>query len=401
MRILHITPGFQHPLVRGPDRHFHLLRELSRRHELTLLTLARSEIPDEAMEEVQAYASRVFVIDISPNNGTGGNWPTAIGRRLEKEWRFRAGLSKMKETFERVTREETFDVVLFHGKNVFPLIEGWQASPIVTDFCDATSLRIRKKMRYASKAKVPLLMLRYLQVRGIEKKLIRKSAQLAFISRRDREAVLGPEDRSPIVANGIDLEYWQRKTNNPRPNCLIFTGVMDYGPNEDAALYLIDEILPLLKKSRSDVEIVIAGRSPTPALLERDARHPEVTVTGFVEDMRPYLEQAAVFAAPLRYGSGQQNKILEALAMEVPVVTTPLSEEGVRVEGEQDLPLYVAENAPAFAESVLKLLDQPTERARLATRGRQYMEEHFSHAQSAMRLEQMCFEALEENNERS
>lgn len=397
MRILHVTPGFQHPLVRGSDRHFHLLRELSRRHELTLLTLARSEIPQEAMEEVKAYAGQVFVIDISANNGAGGNWPTAVGRRLEKEWRLRAALSKMKETFQRLTREDQFDVVLFHGKIVFPVIEGWQARPIVTDFCDATSLRVRKKMRYASKAKVPLLMLRYLQVRAIEKKLIRKSAQLAFISVRDREAILGPEDRSPIVANGIDLEYWRRKTNNPRPNCLIFTGVMDYGPNEDAALYLIDEILPLLKKSRPDVEILIAGRSPTPPLLERDARYPEVTVTGFVEDMRPSLEQAAVFVAPLRYGSGQQNKILEALAMEVPVVTTPMSEEGVRVEGEQDLPLYVAEGAPAFTESVLKLLEQPSERIRLATAGRRYMEKHFSWSQSAGQIEQMCFEALEAN----
>lgn len=375
------------------------MRELSQRHELTLLTLARSKIPAEAMQEMEGYARRVFAFDITAGedgqNGNGRNLPTSVGRRLQREWRFWTGRKKMQETLENLSREGAFDVVLFHGKNVFPIVDGWNETPVVSDFCDATSLRVRKKMRYASKAKVPLLMLRYLQVRATEKKMVSQSSSVAFISRRDRQAILGADDSSPIVTNGIDLEYWRRKTNNPRPNCLIFTGVMDYAPNEDAALYLVDEILPRLKASIADVELVIAGRDPKPLLKERAARHPQVTVTGFVDDMRTYLERAAVFVAPLRYASGQQNKILEALAMEIPVVTTPISEEGVRVSDTQELPLYSAEGAAAFADCVLQLLQQPSERARLAARGRKYVEEHFSWPQSAAQLEQMCFEALE------
>ena len=394
MKILHVTPEFQHPLVRGSDRHYHLLRELSTRHEITLLTLARAEISDEAMQEVQGRTCQSFVIDVTAHE-IKNRLPTAIGRRLQREWQFRKGLSRMKGTFQRLTRNESFDVVLFHGKSVFPVIHDFSALPIVTDFCDATSFRIRNKMRYAGKAKAPLLMLRYLKVRATEKKMIEKSSQLFFITRRDREKILGPEDLSSIVSNGIDLDYWQRKDNNPRPNCLIFTGVMDYGPNEDAAIFLIDEILPLLKQTRPEVEIMIAGRSPTPALLQRAQRHPEVTVTGFVEDMRSYLEQAAIFVAPLRYGSGQQNKILEALAMEVPVVTTPMTEEGVRVDDRQAPPLCVAESAPDFARSVHQLLHQPSERARLAVQGRQYVQDHFSWSQSARQVESMCVEVLE------
>lgn len=394
LKILHITPAFQHPLVRGSDRHYQLLRELARHHDLTLLTLARSEIPDEAMEELRALTSDLFAIDVSVN-GADHILPTAIGRRLEREWRFRQGLAQMKEIFERLTREESFDILLFHGKSVFPVIEAYEARPVVVDFCDATSFRVRTKMRHAGKAKIPLLMLRYLKVRATEKQMVRKASRLIFITRRDREKILGPGDSSPIVSNGIDLDYWRRRTSNPRPNCLIFTGVMDYGPNEDAALYLIDEILPLLKQSRPEVEIIIAGRSPTPALLRRDERHPEVTVTGFVEDMRTWLEKGAVFVAPLRYGSGQQNKILEAMAMEVPVVTTTTTAEGVRVEDEQVPPLCVADDAPSIARSVLQLLEQPSERARLAADGRQYMEKYFNWSQSASQVEAMCFEVLE------
>lgn len=394
MKILHITPAFQHPLVRGSDRHYHFLRELSRRHEVTLLTLVRSEIPLEALEEVRDLTADLYAVDISAS-GSEQILPTAAGRRLEHEWRFRKGLSRMKDTFEALTREQSFDVILFHGKSVFPVIKEFEARPIVVDFCDATSFRIRNRIRYASKAKAVPLLLRYAQVRRTERKLAQKSSQVAFISRRDREKVLGRDDRSPVVPNGIDLDYWRRQSDNPRQNCLIFTGVMDYGPNEDAALYLIDEVLPLLKKSRPDVEIIIAGRSPTPALLQRGERHPEVMVTGFVKDMRTYLEQAAIFIAPMRYGSGQQNKILEAMAMELPVITTPLSQEGIWAEAEQEPPLVVAESPPAFAESVLNMLERPEGCARLAKEGRQYMEKHFSWEESASKLEQMCYSAME------
>lgn len=393
MKILHVTPSLQHPQVRGPDRHYQLLRELSQRHDVTHLTLARSEIPPAAMDELQELTCGLHVIDVT----TGGKkdaWPTAIGRRLHREWRFQVGLSQMKKTFRRLTSEESFDIVFFHGKSIYPVIDDFDGCPIVTDFCDATSFRVRSKMDYAGKAKVPLLWLRYLKVRATEKKMIEKSSRLFYISRRDREKIMGPDDTAPIVSNGINLDYWRRRTGERRPNRLVFTGIMDYGPNEDAALYLIDEVLPLLKKSNQEVEVIIAGRSPTPALQQRAARHPEVTVTGFVEDMRTPLEEASLFVAPLRYGSGQQNKILEALAMEVPVITTPLALEGVRVDGAQP-PICVAEDAPAFARSVVELLRDSSERNRLAAAGRRYVQDHFSWSHSARQVERMCQEVME------
>lgn len=393
MKILHVTPSLQHPLVRGSDRHYQLLRELSQRHDVTHLTLARSEAPPAAMEELQDLACGLHVIDIA-TRGKKDGFPAGVAQRLQREWRFQAGLSQMKKTFRRLTRETSFDVVLFHGKSVYPVIQDFDACPIVTDFCDATSFRVRSKMNYASKLKAPFLWLRYLKVRSTERKMIERSSRLFFISRRDREKIMGPDDTSPIVSNGINLQYWKRRTDERQPNNLVFTGVMDYGPNEDAALYLIDEILPLLKESNQAVEIVIAGRSPTPTLQQRAARHPEVTVTGFVEDMRTPLEKATLFVGPLRYGSGQQNKILEALAMEVPVITTPLALEGVRVDGAQP-PICVAQDAPEFARSVTELLRDASKRNRLAAAGRRYVQDHFSWSHSARQIERMCQEVME------
>jgi glycosyltransferase involved in cell wall biosynthesis len=402
MRILHITPSFQHPKVRGPNRHYHFIRELSQRHSITLLTLVSSEITAEAMQEMASYTERILTFG---SNGSSnlhkGRWLghlPVIGDRTERTLQLRAGVKQMKKAFVQLLEQESYDLVLFHGKSVFPVIEDWAELPIVADFCDATSMRVHTRMSYASKAKLPLLGLRYLQIRQIEKKLVRKTPHIAFISVRDREAILGPYDRSEVIPNGLDLQYWRRKSNSRQPDCLIFTGVMNYAPNEDAALYLIDEILPFLRQSVPNLEVLIVGRDPTSALSERGRRHPEVTVTGFVDDMRPYLERAAIFAAPVRYASGMQNKIQEAMAMEVPVVTTSAVAGGLRTGSGPEPPLYVADEPRAFADSISSLLVQDTERARLAAEGRRFAEKNFDWPRSAQQLEHMCLEAVREND---
>ena len=396
MKMLYITPAFQHPNVRGPNRHYHFIRELSQRHKITLLTVARSDIPHEAMQEMRSYTHKLYIFNAGRTAQTSTSKALsavpAVGRQISQDLLLRRTVAEMRETFERLLREESFDVVLFHGKSVFPVIEEAYDLPTVTDFCDATSMRIKTKIDYAPIAKRPLLALRYQQVRRRERDIIEKTPYQAFISSRDREAILGPEATAEVIPNGLDLNYWKRRNFSREPKSLLFTGVMNYAPNEDAAIYLIDEILPLLKTELPDVKIYIAGRSPTPALLERGEQHPEVIVTGYVDDMRDYLERATIFVSPLRYASGMQNKLQEALAMEVPIVTTSVAAAGLRIDG-QNAPLYVGDGAEQFAQRTLELLERPDEQARLAAASRQFAEEYFDWARSAMQLEKMCYDA--------
>ena len=399
MKILYITPAFQHPKVRGPNRHYHFIRELSQRHEITLLTVARSDIPHEARQEIASYTKKLFVFDADGSAQTSTSKALssvpAVGRQLSQDLLLRRAVAEMRETFERLLREESFDVVLFHGKSVFPVIEESYDLPTVTDFCDATSMRIKTKIDYAPVAKRPLLTLRYQQVRRRERDIIEKTPYQAFISSRDREAILGPEATAEVIPNGLDLNYWKRRNFVREPKSLVFTGVMDYAPNEDAAVYLIDEILPLLKIQEPDVKIYIAGRNPTPALLERAENHPEVIVTGFVDDMRDYLEKATIFVSPLRYASGMQNKLQEALAMEVPIITTSVAAAGLQIDG-QNAPLYIGDGAEQFAQRTIELLERPDEQTRLATASRHFAEKYFDWARSAMQLEKMCYDAVAE-----
>lgn len=398
MRILYIIPSFQHPNVRGPHRHYHFIRELSKNHKITLLTLVRSEIDTDSLKEMSSYVERIYTFDttIDSNKINGNPKGSAIfsSRKLMQWWKHYTGVQDMKKVFRELVENEDFDVVIFHGKSVFPVIQDWDDLPIVVDFCDATSMRVQSKIKHAKKIEQPLLGLRYRQVKQVEQKMVQKTPYIAFITSRDREAVLGENDDSEIIPNGMDLGYWTRQSNNPQPNTLIFTGVMSYKPNEDAAIFLIDEILPYLRKSIPNFELYIVGRNPSTVLLARTDENPEVRITGFVEDMRDYLERAMVFVAPVRFASGMQNKIQEALAMEVPVVTTPIVAAGVRSEDGEDPPLYIADGAKEFADSVTALLNNGGERVRLATEGRIFVEKHYDWARSARQLEQMCLDAL-------
>lgn len=371
MKILYITPAFQHPMVRGPHRCYHFIKQLSPRHEITLLTLKRSDIPPEALQEVQSHVKEIKMVDaIVSTNGKKNGKLSAVSRKLKYNSNFRQALMEMREVFLAWVKKNTYDVVLFHGKSVFPVIEKWDDLPIVIDFCDATAMRFRDRMQFETPGKRFLLKRRYRQIHKIEQKMIEKTPHVAFISARDRNATVVNRNGFKIVPIGVDIEFWTRKTNNPRKNCIVFTGVMNYGPNEDAVLYLINNILPLVKPNVPDLEVLIVGRDPTPVLRAAAKKHPEVMVTGFVDDVRTYLEFASVFVAPIRYGSGIQNKVLEAFAMGVPVLCTPVVAEGLYVDDGQEPPLWVAEDGEKFAELLMKLLADEEEQVRLARQSR-------------------------------
>lgn len=400
MKILYFTPSFQHPDVRGPDRHYQFIRELSKRHEITLLTLKRASIPKQAYDEVASLTKSIHLFNsngetpINHLNAAISKIPL-LGKKAGDILKVGYALDQMKERFESLLREENYDVVVFHGKSVFSVIENWNGLPIVVDFCDATSMRYKTKMSYVGLGKLPLLALRYAQIRRLERKIVDKTPEVAFISSRDRQAILGPNDGSEVIPNGLNLDFWRRKSERRTPDSLVFTGVMDYAPNEDAAIFLIDKIMPILSKSIPNLKVTIVGRDPGAGLLERAERIPGLEVTGFVDDVRPYLEDASVFAAPVRYASGMQNKIQEALAMEVPVVTTSVVAAGLPHGDDENSVLLIGDGEREFANQVIKLLSNQGEQKRLAEAGRRYAESHFDWARSAGKLEKMCFAALQ------
>jgi glycosyltransferase involved in cell wall biosynthesis len=365
------------------------MRGLSERHEVTLLSLTRREsLSDEASEVLGSFLSELEVV----SHHEGGR-RSRMGKAERLVARRRAARRLATRVRERLAGGE-HDVVLFSGKDTFPAMQAVGETPVVVDVCDAASLRIRGQLELAGAARRPALGARLAEVRRVERRLAEATSHLLFASERDRTAVIGAGDGGRVVPNAVDLDYWTRSTPAtpdvaPR---VVLTGVMDYPPNHDAAMRLAERIMPRVRDGVGEAELVIAGRDPGPELRAAGEARPWMTVTGALPDLRPEMERSAVYCAPLRFASGIQNKLLEALAMQVPVVTTPVVADGIRADGVNP-PMIIADADEAIAAGVVRLLTEPADHRRLAAEGRAFVEDAFSWPQTVATVERELADA--------
>ena len=181
------------------------------------------------------------------------------------------------------------------------------------------------------------------------------------VSREDKEQMERDYKVNNVydVPTGVDTVFFRPSGNVERkPHNLVFTGSMDWLPNEDAIRYFTEQIMPRIKQSVPGVTLTVVGRDPYPGLVELSKRDPSVIVTGRVDDVRPYMEEAAVYVVPLRIGGGTRLKIYEAMAMEKPIVSTSIGAEGLPVTNGMEI--LLADTPESFADDVVKLLKDRT-----------------------------------------
>jgi len=188
-----------------------------------------------------------------------------------------------------------------------------------------------------------------------------------------------------VVENGVDLVYYEAGDSPSDSQELVFTGSMDWRPNQDAVTYFIRDIFPLLRSKYPSLAVSFVGRNPPPEIMALD-RISGVTVTGTVDDVRPYIRRAAVYIVPLRIGGGSRLKILEALAMRKAVVSTAIGAEGLKVADGSNI--LLADDPDRFAEKIGLLLEDAELRARLGATGRDTVEKMYSWESLAAKLDQ-------------
>jgi glycosyltransferase involved in cell wall biosynthesis len=195
---------------------------------------------------------------------------------------------------------------------------------------------------------------------------------------------LSPEPNTLTIANGVDMEYFAPDSTVPEADKIVFTGVMDYAPNEDAALHFVEDIFPLVKAKRPDLQFWIVGSGPSERV-KALTRISGVHVTGKVEDVRPYVRSATVFVCPLRVGSGVKNKILAAMAMQKATVATSMSIDGLDLADNREV--LLADEPQLFADKVLRLLTDQKAAQQLGNNGLARVQSQYSWAAKGKALE--------------
>jgi len=293
----------------------------------------------------------------------------------------------MKRQVEIELKRTSFDVVHVH------LIRMAQYSlrnnpeiPRILDLTDAGSVYLQ---RFLDTTRSPLQRL-FLseEVSRIKKyeSVLEHFDKCLVCSDPDRQALLknAPNARIDLLYNGVDLEYFT--SNGVRSfdrSRIIFTGNMSYYPNRDGVAYFVKEIFPLIKRQDNDVKLFIVGKDPPPSIrhLSRD----DITVTGFVPEIKEYYLQSAVAVAPVRFGAGTLNKVLEPMALGVPVVASPSSVEGLPVQHFRDL--LIADSPIEFANCVVELLRDRNLQGRLSENSKAIVRKLYDWKMVARQLE--------------
>ncbi|HKX03988.1 MAG TPA: TIGR03087 family PEP-CTERM/XrtA system glycosyltransferase [Methylomirabilota bacterium] len=394
MKILFLCHRLPYPPKRGGKiRPFNMIRHLARNHEVTVATLARTATELAEGRELEQHCHALHVSRVPAYAGWGrfalhalSGYPSTFGYFYSPE---------LARTVERLLDTKHFDAILVHCSSMGPYVASHRGCRRIMDFGDADS---EKWFEYSHTAPWPLSLAFRLEgrkVRSYERRLGAEFDACSVNAPRERD-VLRTYVPTPIhvISNGVDLEYFRSRrapSDTYVPHRLIFTGNMSYRPNVDAVGHLVADVLPRVRQQVPGVGLYIVGMDPTPAV-RKLADGDRVVVTGRVEDVRPYFEDAAVAVAPLRVARGLQNKVLEAMAMRVPVVASEAAYQGITAVSGRDL--MVAADAEGFARAVVRLLREPETRERYAAAGRACVEENHNWDRLLFRLEELVTASL-------
>jgi sugar transferase (PEP-CTERM/EpsH1 system associated) len=380
LRILFVTGRFPDPPLKGDQlRAFHQIRLLGQRHRVTLAYLARGEAA--AHDTLARSCERIVAVPFGPAAMAKG-----LLRGLFNGRPFQASLydtAAMREALRRLATQP-FDLVHVQLARMAPYLEeGVCPRPWVVDFVDALSLGMERRGREEWGPRRLAARLEAGRLRRFERELCARADRTVVVSPRDREAI-GDLPGLCIVPNAVDLEAFPFGTTERDPDTVVFSGNMGYFPNVNAARWFAREILPRVRRERPRARLLIVGARPARAVRAL-ARDPAVTVTGRVDDVSIYLRRAAVSVVPMRSGSGQQFKILEAMASGAPVVAT--AAEAAQLGAEHDRDLLVADTPAEFAQAVLSVLGDSARARRLAARARGLVEDRYTWRHSVEALE--------------
>ena len=370
-------------------RLYHLLQQLAPRHDLTLLTLLETPEEREFLPPLEPYCRKILAFDYTPP----ATRPSLRDRLRAPAYRL-ADSPPLAAALVNELRTGHYDLVHADTSRMAvytPLLRGQRKIIAATD-SSTLSHRNQTALTKGLQAKARARYLQWLVTR-YERDNYREYDAGVMVADRDAAVIrrLCPQLSVRVIPNGVNPDF----LNFPlAPGAdsgqLVFTGTLDYEPNVDAVFWFTQQILPLIHRAIPAAHLHVIGRNPTSRILDLAIQNPTVTVAGFVPDLRPALAAATVYVCPLRLGAGLKNKVLEAMAMGMAIVTTTEGASGnAGCAGQHFL---VADNPANFAAAVVTLLRDPDRRQQLGAAARQLVSETYSWERAGAAFHQLYLE---------
>lgn len=372
MKLFVLLSRVPYPIEKGDKlRAFHQLEVMAQQHEIVLCALSDAKIHPETSLLLNKLCKEVHIFKLG-KIGMLINIVKAFfsGKPIQVGYFYRSSIQNKINKILEVSKPEHIFCQLIR---VSEYVKN-SPYPKSLDYMDVFSMGVRRRMGTSPWWLSPFLKMENNRLLKYENYIFDCFDQKIIISNPDRDLIPHPEkEKIVVIPNGVDYEYFSPVKTDKKYD-LVFTGNMGYPPNIDAACYLVHEIAPLVRKTFPELRILIAGATPHSKVIALKSEY--VTVSGWIPDIREAYSQSSIFIAPMRIGTGLQNKILEAMAMALPCITTTLPNDALGAKPEKEI--CIGDTATELAEKVVMLLKQPEKQELLAQQGHSFVKNNYS-----------------------
>lgn len=385
MKIFVLLSRIPYPLEKGDKlRAYHQVRELSRRHEICLCCLSDEDPHPDAHQKLSEITSELyfvrlnrFLIYVNLLAAWFGKTPFQVAYFYQ-----RGAHRKIRQILHQFKPDHIFCQLV----RTTEYVKNEHSIPKTLDYQDAFSKGMARrsqkensifKRRFFKAESRRLLVYEHLIFDFFEHKCI--------ISEQDKQLIFHENQKEiAVIKNGVDLQFFH-PIETPKEFDLCFVGNMSYAPNIDSVLFLANKIFPLVLEKKPDAKLLISGATPADAVLNLQSE--SISVVGWVDDIRDSYGKSRLFIAAMQIGTGLQNKLLEAMAMKIPCITSSLANNALGATHEKEI--VVAEKPEEYVTAILDLLNNPDKAAQIAENGHQFVANRFSWEESTRQLEML------------
>ena len=400
MRILWLKTELLHPVDKGGKiRTYNMLKELKRNHHVTYLTLDDGSANATDREQAQEYCHELVCVPHHPREKFSKGFYAELLFNLASPFPYavkKYESAEMRRQIIERSNNQTIDVVICDFLAPAINVPRSLPCPSILFQHNVEAMIWKRHFEVQSNAlKKTYLRGQWRKMERFEKEACRRFDAVIAVSVEDRNQMREEYGVNAVfeVPTGVDTEFFTPSGKEKvDPHNVVFTGSMDWLPNEDAIRYYTEQILPIVRRSIPNATLTVVGRNPYPSLLELSRQDPAIVVTGRVEDVRPYMERAAAYVVPLRIGGGTRLKIFEAMAMEKPIVSTTIGAEGLPVTDGKEL--RIADTPETFAASVVDLLTNADAGRKLGQEAARVVREKFGWDGVAKRFAEICLQSV-------
>ncbi len=383
MKIFVLLSRVPYPIEKGDKlRAFHQIRCLSKNNDIVLCALSDSPVHPDAIKILSEFCSEVHIIPIR-KAGMVFNVMKAFlnGMPMQVGYFYRSSARKKIESLIKNCNPDHVFCQLIRVSEYVKQVN----VPKTLDYQDIFSMGVKRRAETTSSLMSLFFKMEYKRLEHYEHDIFGSFDHKTIISLPDRDLLPHPSrSEVVIIPNGVDHDYFSPRLKQKTYD-IVFTGNMGYPPNIDAARFIAEDIFPLVLKQVPGATLLIAGATPHARVQALQSR--QITVTGWLPDIRDSYASSRIFIAPMRIGTGLQNKLLEAMAMKIPCITSALANQALGAA--ENTEILLGSNAREYADHIIRLLQDESYARTLAEKGHAFVKRVFSWEQSTEAMEKL------------